>query len=351
MRSQVLVLSATLALLAPAAAQFRPLYLSGKVTMQDGSPPPDPVMIRLYCSDGRQPQAYTDRHGAFNFPVGGTQQERIMDASRTRPDAPVGASGSDRSFVSMTGCELMAYLPGYTSTKVDLGRRSVFENPDVGILVLRPAAKGEGRLVSVNTLRAPGKAKKAFEKAQKELAKPETDAAKPAKELEKAVEEYPEFSAAWNLLGEARIRMKDFPGARAALDKAIAAEANFVPPHLTLIRLDLAENRMADAVKTADRALELVPDEAEAHYYRAVALIALGKHNEAETSLKAVEASGEAKRYPRAHFMLGNILVSRGDIPGAAAQFREFLTEESGSRAAEAVRQQLDKWQAEGLLK
>ncbi|MCW5977499.1 MAG: tetratricopeptide repeat protein [Bryobacteraceae bacterium] len=351
MRSPLMALMALVALAVPAAAQFRPLYLSGKVTLPDGSEPPEPVLMRLYCADGRQPQAYTDRHGAFNFPVGGTQQERIMDASRSLPDAPVGASGSDRSFVSMIGCELMAYLPGYTSTKIQLGRRSVFESPDVGVIIIRPVAAGEATLVSLNTLQAPEKARKSFEKAEKELAKSSPDPSKAAKDLQKAVEEFPAFSAAWNLLGDARLRMKDFAGARAALDSAIAAEPKFAPPYLILVRLDLTENRMEDAVKAADLVLELAPGLAEAHYYRAIALTGLGRDNEAEVSLKAVEASGEAERYPRTHFMLGNILVGRGDIPGAAAQFRQFLAEESGSRAAEVVRQELEKWQAEGLLK
>jgi Flp pilus assembly protein TadD len=350
MLSRFLAFTAALALCAPAMAQFRQLYLSGKVTLPDGSPPPEPVLIRLYCADGRQPQAYTDRHGAFNFPVGGAQQERIMDASRTRPDSPVGASGPDRSFVSLMGCELMAYLPGYTSTKVDLGRRSVFENPDIGVLIIRPAAQGGGTLISANTLRAPAKARKAFEKAEKQLAKPDGDASKAAQDLEKATEDYPEFSAAWNLLADARLRMKDLTGARAALDKAVAAEPGFVMPMVTMARVELEEKRLEEAVKAADRALTLMPDLAEAHYYRAVAQMALGKEAEAETSLKAVEAAGDAKRFPRTYFMLGNILFSRGDIPGAAAHFRQFLAQESNSRAAEAVRQQLAKWQAEGAV-
>ena len=345
------VLFAALGSLFELSGQFRPLYLSGKVTLPDGSAPPEPVLIRLYCADGRQPQAYTDRHGAFNFAVGGTQQSRIMDASQSERATAVGASGGDQSFVSLTGCELMASLAGYTSSKIDLGRRSVFENPDVGVIVIRPAGQREGSLESTHTQEAPEKAAKAFAKAQKELAKPNGDAAKAAKELEKAVEEYAGFSAAWNLLGEARIRIKDFTGARAAIEKALAAEPRFVTPHLTLVRLDLTENRLEDALQSAGHVLKLVPDLPEAHFYRALVLTSLGRADEAESSLKVVESSGDAKRFPRTHFMLGNLLLSRGDIPGAASQFRQFLAEEPDSRAAEAVRTQLEKWRAEGSLK
>ena len=152
------------------------------------------------------------------------------------------------------------------------------------------------------------------------------------------------------MLGEVRIRTKDFAGARAAIEKALAAEPKFVTPYLTLIRLDLTENRMEDSLQSAGRVLKLVPDLPEAHFYRGLALTSLGRADEAESSLKVVEASGEAKRFPRTHFMLGNLLLSRGDIPGAASQFRKFLVEEPDSRAAEAVRAQLEKWRAEGSL-
>lgn len=346
-----LILLTSLLILLPATAQFRPLYLSGKVTLPDGSTPPEPVLIRLYCADGRKPQAYTDRHGAFNFAVGGSQQTRIMDASQSERATPLGASGGDRSFVSLTGCELMASLAGYTSSKIDLGRRSVFENPDIGVIVIRPVGKDEGQMESEKTREAPDKAAKALAKAQKELEKPDGDPAKAAKELEKAVETYQEFSAAWNLLGEARLRMKDLPGARTALQKAVAVEPKFVAPYLTLIRLDFSENKVDEALKTTEQVLKLSPELPEAHYHRALALTALNRPEEAEASLKIVDASGEAQRFPRTHFMLGNLLMSRGDIGGAAAQFREYLKEEPKSRAAEAVRMQLQKWEADGSLK
>jgi hypothetical protein len=43
--------------------QFRALYLSGNVSLQDGSPPPDPARIELICSGRIEPQALTERSG------------------------------------------------------------------------------------------------------------------------------------------------------------------------------------------------------------------------------------------------------------------------------------------------
>ncbi len=337
-------------LLAAQDPLFRPLYLSGKVILPDGSPPPEPAIVYLYCPGGRQPQAYTNAKGVFNFPVGGAQNRRVIDSSRTLPGSPVGASGPDRSFVDLTQCELRAYLPGYTSSKINLGRRSVFESTEVGTLILTPATKRHGALVSMNTLAAPKQARKAYEKAQRELAKPKPNLEKALRALEKATKAYPRFAAAWNLMGETRIRMKDYQGARAALEKAVQADPKFATPLVTLALMALEQRNMEEAARFADQAVALVPNLSEAHYYRAIAYWSLGKPELAEQSVHAVETSGEADRYPRLHFVLGNIYAQRGDVRAAAGEFERYIKLEPNSRAAGAAREQLKQWKQQGLL-
>ena len=344
------------AVLAPAALcqsnqLFRPLYLSGRVVLEDGSPPPAPALVELRCADQRQPQYYTDKKGYFNFRVGGEPSRSVPDSQRTTPGAAVGASGSDRSFVSLTNCELEAALPGYSSSKIFLGRRSVFESPDVGTIVLRPVAKGAGSFVSMNTLAAPEDAKKAFERAEKELQEEKPNAKKAVKDLDKATADYPQFAAAWHLLGKVRLTENDANGARDAFEKAISTDPKFVVPLLSLARLELQTQRMAQASELAGRALKLAPGSGEANYYLAVAEMSLGNMTTAEAAIQAVHASNEATRYPRTHFMLGNILAQKGDVKTAASEFRKFLDAEPASRAAEAVKAQLAEWEAGGLLK
>jgi len=337
-------------LLLPAQDQFRRLNLAGHVVLPDGSPPPEPVLIRLYCHGRRDPQGYTNAEGKFSFAVGGSQSRVVLDPSRGLGSGPVGARGADQSFVDMTGCTVKAELPGYTSSEIDLGRRSVFENPEIGTLVITPAGKGRGALQSETTRSAPRKAFQLYEKAQKELAKPKPNAAKAAKELEKAVKRYPQFAAAWNLLGEARARLNDIPGARQALEKSVAADPKYAPPCVTLALLDLQQKRPEDAMKMADHALELIPNLAEAHYYRAIAASSLGNLGAVKQSLRAVQASPDAARYPRTHFMLGNLYLQQGDMAAAVTEFERYLKLEPNSRAAQAVRKQLEQWKAEGRL-
>ena len=334
-----------------AQGQFRQLYISGKVVMPDGAPPPQPAKLELRCEGMTQPQAFTDSKGSFNFPVGGAKHRRIEDASRTGPMAPVGASGPDRSFVSLTNCELEASLPGYTSSKINLGRRSVFESPDVGTLILRPVAKGAGLLVSMTTLSAPEEARKAFERAEKETNKEKPNLDKAARELEKAVQSYSQFAAAWNLLGENRARRNDLPGAEDAFRKSAESDPKFLPPMLSLALLELKQNRMPEAAQWAERILKLAPEHVEASYYNAIALSTLGNLEAAEASIKVVHASPDAARYPRTRFLLGNVYAQRGQVQEAAAEFRQFLAAETAGPAAEAVRKQLAEWEAAGLIK
>lgn len=337
-------------LTAQGQAQFRPLYLSGKVVLEDGSPPPVPAVVELWCGGQRQPQEYTDNKGGFNFRVGGDQSRAIADSQRTIPGAAVGARGPDRSFVSLTDCELIASLSGYTSTKINLGRRSVFESPDVGTLVLHPLSKGTGTFISMNTMSAPEKARKSYQKAEKELSKKKPNRQKAAEDLEKAVELYPQFAAAWNQLGEARVAEGDLQGAREAFQKAMDSDPKFVPPCLSLALIGLQQQRMADAAAMAQRVLKLLPELPEAHYYNAVASLSLGNFEGAEASIRMVQASSQANKYPRTHFMLGNILIQKGDIAGAAAELRRYIELEPSSKAAEAAQRQLAQWKAAGRL-
>jgi tetratricopeptide (TPR) repeat protein len=333
-------------------AQFRPLYLSGKVLLDDGSPPPEPATVELRCQSFRQPEQKTNKDGAFNFAVGGDRSRELPDSQRTMPGQAVGASGSDRSFVSLTGCELEASLPGYMSSKIYLGRRSVFESPDVGTIVLHKLSTGgEGTLISASTAAAPADAKKAYDQAEKELAQQKPNQGKAIKDLQKAVQAYPQFAAAWNLLGQTRLASNDADGAREAFTKAMEADPKFVPPCLSLALIDLKQQKPQDAVQLTSRVLKMAPGLPEALYYNAMANMYTGDQDAAEKSAKALIDGGAAPKYPRTYFIMGNILAQKGDVAQAAEQFRHYLEAEPASSAAAAVRKQLAEWQASGLVK
>ena len=66
----------------PSAADLgsRAMYLSGKVQMDDGTPPPQSVTIERVCGGYRKAEAYTDSKGRFSFQFG-QEQGITEDAS------------------------------------------------------------------------------------------------------------------------------------------------------------------------------------------------------------------------------------------------------------------------------
>jgi tetratricopeptide (TPR) repeat protein len=192
---------------------------------------------------------------------------------------------------------------------------------------------------------------KLYEKGRKELSKEKPNAKKAERELAQAVKEDPEFGAAWNLLSEARIRMNDLEGARKALQEAIETDPEFPTPCITLALLELKQGNILEAAEASKKAVRLVPENAEAQYYLGIAAADLGNLAKAEESLRRVQGSPEANRFPRKHFLLGNVLAQQGQLPDAASHFRQYLELEPNSRAAVVVRQQLEQWQSSGLIR
>lgn len=342
----------------------RPVFLSGKVMLDDGTPPPEPATIEVVCNGQPRPQGYTDSKGRFSFQLGQAGNV-MMDASVSSANQGFGrdgmssggagfpgSSGSGSTFGSgeLMGCELRATLAGYRGDAVMLGRRSTFDNPDVGTIILHRLANVQGTAISFTTLAAPKDAKKSYEKAQKTLQQKNPKHAEAAKDLEKAVEAYPQFAAAWNLLGDARLAMKDEDGARKAFEQSLAADSKYVNPYMQLAVLDLRSQRWASAADVTSRLTQLNPYLGQAHYFNAIANFNLGKMDVAEKSARNAVKSDSASRFPMMHQLLGAILARQGDFPQAADEFRSFLKMSPGSPQADQIRKQLTEWEGLGVI-
>lgn len=331
---------------------FRQLYLSGKVTLPDGSVPPGLVQMELVCREQVQPQEYAKEDGSFSFAVGGNTAGSI---SARGDSGAVGSFGEDRSHVNMSDCQVRAALAGYNSSVIQLGRRNVLESPDIGTIVLTPLGEGgqpeRDPLVSVSSVQAPKKAAKSYEKAKEELFKETPNAEKAVKELEKAIKEYPDYSDAWYLLGEARVMMNEAEGAREALQKATETDPGFATPYVTLALLELSQSNLEAAAKASDLAIELVPNHVEARYYNGMAYANLGDLEKAQASLEVVAGSAHAERFPQTFYLLGTIIARSGDLEASIPHYNRFLELDPDSNTAQAVRQQLDEWRANGHIK
>ena len=192
---------------APAAAQDQGIgesvktaerlkvYLTGRVTLEDGAPPEGMQQVELVCGNQITQQVFLDSKGRFIIEVGEGTRTTWADASMGNPDAgipdPTGGivipadpndpTTREESFansplrgigeIDLTDCELRVQRrPGFTSKPILLGLRSVFDKTEVGSIVLRPTSRTSGNTISAKpAIRT--EALKAYEQARTEMQK------------------------------------------------------------------------------------------------------------------------------------------------------------------------------------
>ena len=356
------------AALIPACAQNTTLtdswYLSGRVMMEDGAAPPEPVPVQSVCNGVSYTVAMTDSHGLFSFRAGGgSANGLVQDASIGRLDpvlgrlqAPLGIAGSASQTVGGTSqsstqtgaadsastsssnaggrpaptertldyCELRASLPGFVPAAVSLLNRKPVDDQSLDTLVLYRIHTVEGRTVSVTTLAAPKAARTAYDKGRKARDRKKPDQARA--EFEKAVSLYPQFAAAWNDLGQLQTQQNQFGEAALSFENAIQADSKYVPPYLGLAIVRLSQRQWVKLVAITQQALALDPfSYPQAYYLNALASLNTHDLETAEKSAREAERLDKQHRLPQAWRVLGQILASRREYEASAAQFREYL--------------------------
>jgi tetratricopeptide (TPR) repeat protein len=313
----------------------RPIYISGKVVIGDGSVLPENINIQRVCSGISKTVAYTDSRGRFNFQWGdrNTVMADAADAGNGPSRAGFGSAQSaggtnalatDPFGNRMMNCELRAYVAGFSSSAIDLFNRRGADNPDVGAIVLHRIAGVSGSSISVTSMKAPKDAKKAYEHGLQAMLK--SKPADAAKDFQKAVDLYPNYADAWVSLGKLHLDQQSVEPARTALKKAMESDPQLVVPYLELGLLAAKETNWAESGKYLDRALELDPvDYPQAWYADAVANFNLKKYDAAERSARNAVKLDPQHVNPRADYLLGLVLAQKQDYAGAATELSAFL--------------------------
>ena len=317
----------------------RPIFISGKVTLQGGGTLPEPVPIERVCNGLVRREGYSDLKGQFEFQLGAnlTFQDASEDGGRTSPTGQVRSGSSGSKTNDLNGCELRAVLPGYQSSVVTLrplgGDTWQYE---VGTIFLKRVGDAPGSTISVTSMAAPKDAMRAFEKAQKiKTEKP----AEAEKELDKAVKVYPQFAAAWSLLGDIHREHNDFAGAQDDYSKAIAADPAFVNPHYGLAMIAAQQKRWDDAVRFSDQVMKLNSAAYPVAYFlNAAANYNLQKFAPAEESAKRFKTLDTQHIHPDVCLLLSYLYSAKQDYAGAAREIREYLTLAPNSPDAESLK-------------
>jgi len=321
-------------------ASVQPVFVSGKVLLQGGGALPEPVPIERVCNSVSRREGYTDTKGQFEFQLGlnTTFQDASESDSRITPaSTPRPGSSASRRPIDLTGCELRAVLAGYQSSVVILrltgGDTWQYE---VGTIFLKRMGDAPGTTISVTSMAAPKDAMRAFEKAQKVKAEKPEEA---EKYLTKAVEIYPQFAAAWALLGDIHRQRNEFDAARTDYARAAAADPQFVNPEYGLTVIAMQEKKWDEAVRLSDQVLKLNAGAFPlAYFFSAAANYNLQKFEAAEDSARKFKALDTQHAHPDVCLLLSYVLLRKQDYAGAAHEIRDYLAAAPNSPDAEQLK-------------
>lgn len=311
-----------------ASTQSTKIMITGAVKIDDGSPLPGSAAIELICGASGRIVAHTSTLDDFVFltsTASGNNSASITNAwsllSSSNGDA---ASGPRTDLNGATDCSLRAELSGFRSSSVSLNNRTAYDGTSIGVIWLHRIAASHEDLVSITTLMAPKNARKTFDKGR-ELART-GKLADAVSSFQKAVKIDPQFAQAWVGLGFAQYQLNAEDAAEQSVMKAREIDPRL--PGIYQILGYVASNRKdwKGAAQYLEEAERLSPTESALPWYiSAVAYYEMHRFNEAEQSIRQEMQIDTERRYRRAQFLLGLILVARNEIVTGAQALREYL--------------------------
>jgi tetratricopeptide (TPR) repeat protein len=276
-------------------------YIVGTVYAPDGFPITVKMRIKLTSPTWGDILAMTDDRGRFVFSnVGSGTYAIVIDTEKE-------------------------YAP--VSYQVDIVRERA-PQPETYTVTIRLRAADNGKattkpsVVSAANAGVPKKALDAYENAAK-LAR-EKDYQGAIKELKHAVEEYPRFVTALNLIGMLHLRLNELDKADEAFKQALKIDPEAYEPLLNRSVALFRLTQFKDAESLLRKTLKVKPDSAFAYYYLGRTLQKLGRNDEAEKALlKCTELKpGEISE---AHRLLAAIYLDRGKPDRVVEQLETYL--------------------------
>ena len=293
------------------------VIVMGKVTMEDGTPPPFTAGLEQVCSDsqGSAPGPITNKKGEFTWRM-------EIDPFRTR------------------SCWIQATHQGYVSTRQDIsGINTTSHDPTFTLmpLVLSPTVP-DPYVMQSNESALPSKAKAPFRAAMKAV--DAGNAAEAARQFELAAEAAPKSAMVWHALGVVDDQLQKPADARKAYEHAIQVDPKMLAAYVTLTRACLKTKDWQSASQTADTLIKLDVKHVypEIYLHKAVALYGLKDFSGAEASVREAMRLDPAHKRPREEYVLGRILEAKGDEAGAREHIAKYLELEPAPVDADLVR-------------
>ena len=164
-----------------------------------------------------------------------------------------------------------------------------------------------------------------------------------AENLQRAVQEYPRFAVAWNVLGYSREQLGDEQAAREAYEEAAQADSDYLQPQAHLARLDIRDQQWDSAKSRSEAILGVDEKRADAWFYLATAEYNLDDLDAARRAAETVAEGPQVENYPQVFQLLGRVRTRQGDYAGAAEAYRRYLKARPGAVDRNLVEDQIGR--------
>jgi hypothetical protein len=300
----------------------------GKVVVDGGSLPWDPILVTVTCDGKARYNTQADGKGYF----------QIRGAAQSSEIAPT-PDKSQTAASHLIGCQVHAALAGFRSSVITIANLNIMDNPDIGTIILHADEHAAGSAVSATTASASKDAMKKFDSARAKYLEKNFDGAQ--HDLEKAVQIDPKFAEAWYQLGKLQQRTKP-QDALASYQKAVAADPQFVSPYEPIAELAAQQKNWQQVVDATTQYLKLDPDGSpQIWYFDAVGNLNTGRKDVAEESAKKSLAMDPQHLAPNDEQLLAVILAGHGEYAAALEHLRNCLTYTPPGPNADLMKQQI----------
>src|SRR3954468_7969744 len=231
------------------------------------------------------------------------------------------------------------------------GYRTYFTNIDIsmskmsyeGITLQRDRSKdvkevppeGPKATIDARVAQIPDEAKSEFQAGQKSLESKDGPGA--IKHFQKAIDLFPNYAEAYQLMGGAYLGGGNLAMAESAFVKAVTIEERMVNAQLALGLTRNLMGKTREAEQPLQKAVQLDPANPDAHFELAKNQFALQKFSDAET--QASKSLELRPQNPPVYVVLGYSLLRQKKVYQAEEAFRHFLQIAPASPMAVDVRQ------------
>jgi hypothetical protein len=188
----------------------------------------------------------------------------------------------------------------------------------------KPIAKSDKGMISASGLKIPPKADKELEKGNKALADNKLDVAK--EHINKAIEIYPQFDQAYNMLGVVLLKTGDTAAGKKAFEKAVQLNDKFAKAYVNLAKLSMQDKQYDQAILLINKSLSVEPMNPEAISTVCLASSMNEKYDDvaaASRKLHAIPHEGLAL----CHFAAGVALTNLKRSADAITEYNLYLSE------------------------